>query len=324
MKEIVAWSEYCKTLSPILIEALVRAPVSAGPGALVKELARAAPDWHFRHAFCRGGWYRLGGVVDESGGKVSPNLEAWAEAALEERDGDLALLADDLADRKLHATRLVGRTHYLVAPAGDGPADFLQLEVEDLQEVRGHRLFPEGNPPASLEDLVDPRDPGGQPQPLGLPYYAFRRLTHVGAFLQRMLAQSPEPAPVHRMLDDWKDSSAGQTSAWCNHWVIALREHLDRYRQPVFRAQPIATLAGDPPIFGADAGARGVKLHAALQAFDREAGYPFAWYFHMLATKAVPHWVAQAVVEDALADFAYLPQRDVEVVRRWLHRPYSI
>ena len=44
----------------------------------------------------------------------------------------------------------------------------------------------------------------------------------------------------------------------------------------------------------------------------------------MLTTKAVPHWVAQTVVEDALAGFAYLPQRDVEIVRAWLHRPYSM
>lgn len=324
MKEVVAWSEYCKTLSPIIIEASIRAPVSAGPAALTKELAKLAPDWHFRHAFCRGGWYRLGGVVDEAGDRVSSNLETWAEGALAERNGDLALLADDFVGKRLSATRIVGRTHYLVAPAGDGAADFLQLEIEDLQEVRGHCLFADGEAPASLEELMDPRGHNGQPQPLGLPYYVFRRLTHVGAFLQRMLAQLPEPAPVHRMLEDWEKSSAGQTSAYCNHWVIALREHLDRYQQPIFRAQPIATLAGEPPAFAAAPGTNGPQLHAALQAFDRQVGYPFAWYFHMLTTKAVPHWVAQTVVEDALADFAYLPQRDVDVVRNWLHRPYAV
>lgn len=324
MNDVAAWPEYCKTLSPLLMEASVRAPVSAGPRALVKELARTAPDWPFRHAFCRGGWYRLGGVVDEAGNRLSDSLEAWSEAALAERDGDFGRLADDFADLALYATRMVGRTHYLVASAGDGPADFLQLEIEDLQEVRGHRLFAGDHPPSSLEELVDPRGQGSQARPLGLPYYAFRRLTHVGAFLQRMEAQSPEPAPVHRMLKDWETSSAGQASAYSNHWVIALREHQDRYQQPIFRAQPIATLAGNPPAFAADSGTRGVKLHAALQAFDREVGYPFAWYFHMLATKAVPHWVAQTVVEDALADFAYLPQRDVNVVRNWLHRPYSV
>jgi hypothetical protein len=49
-----------------------------------------------------------------------------------------------------------------------------------------------------------------------------------------------------------------------------------------------------------------------------------AWYFHMLTSKAVPHWVAQAVIEDALDGYAYLPPRDLEVVRHWLHAPYTL
>ena len=44
----------------------------------------------------------------------------------------------------------------------------------------------------------------------------------------------------------------------------------------------------------------------------------------MNSHQKVPHWVARSVVEDALAGFAYLPQRDVEVVRGWLHRPYAV
>jgi hypothetical protein len=44
----------------------------------------------------------------------------------------------------------------------------------------------------------------------------------------------------------------------------------------------------------------------------------------MLTGRALPHWVAQAVVEDAMNGFAYLPQRDTDLVRRWLHRPYSL
>jgi len=213
-----------------------------------------------------------------------------------------------------------------VASAGDGVDDFLQLEIEDLQEVRVHHLF--ANDPSTVEELVDPRaDPcggGDQALPLGLPFYAFRRLQHLGAFLRRMLAQKPEPAPIQRMIDDWSVSSSGGASAYYNHWVIATREHLDRYHQPIFRAQPIATLAGEAPEFGATPSDRGLALSAALTHFDRESGYPMAWYFHMLTSKAVPHWVADSVMADALNGFAYLPQRDVDVVRGWLHRPYSV
>lgn len=322
MKESLAWSEYCKSLAAAVVETCTRVPVSNGPGALVKALGLALPDWKFRHALSRGGWYRLGGIVDADGRRISDNLEAWLEAALAERDGDIGRLVDDFADRALYATRLVGQTHYLVAPVGDGNDDFLQLEIEDLQEMRAHRLF--ADEPASLEELVDPRASSEAPLPLGLPFYAFRRIQHIGAFLKRMLAQKPEPAPVHRMIADWTASSAGIASAYANHWVIATREHLDRYQQSVFRAQPIATLAGAAPDFTAAPGTSGLDLYAALGHFDREAGYPMAWYFHMLTSKAVPHWVAQTVVEDALAGFAYLPQRDVGIARGWLHRPYAL
>lgn len=323
MKDTLAWQEYCKTLAPTIQECCSRSPVSGGPAALVKQLGDALPEWQFRHKFSRGGWYRLGGVVDADGGRVAEHLEAWVEAALEAHHGDLGPLLDDLKATPRYATRLVGRTHYLIAPAGEGPADFLQLEVEELQEMRSHRLGEGAPAPTSLTELIDPEAPPAQLSPLGLPIYRFRRLCHVGAVLQRMAIQSPE-TPILRFLADWQQSSAGHASALYNHWVIALREYLDRYQQTQFRAQPIAILTGLPPVFDTVQGARELKLHSALQAFDREAGYPLAWFFHMLTTKAVPHWVAQIVVEDALAGFAYLPQRDIDVVRHWLHRPYTV
>lgn len=322
MKETLAWMEYCKSLAPAIVETCAKTPVSAGPAALVKALSSALPDWKFRHALARGGWYRLGGILGADGQRITDNLEAWVESELDARDGDFGLFAEEYGDSTLYATRLVGQTHYLVASVGDRDDDFLQLEIEDLQEMRVHRLF--ANEPTTIEELVDPRGGGTTPQPVGLPIYTFRRIQHIGAFLNRMLAQKAEPAPIHRMLDDWSKSSAGATSAYCNQWVIATREHLDRYHQPVFRAQPIPSLAGEPPEFGATQGTSGLKLQEALTHFDREVGYPMAWYFHMLTTKAIPHWVAQTVVEDALAGFAYLPQKDVDVVRSWLHRPYSV
>lgn len=322
MKETLAWTEYCKSLAPTIVETCAKVAVSGGPGTLVKALGAALPEWKFRHAVSRGGWYRLGGILDGIGQRVSDSLESWVQTAIDERDGDFHQLIDDFADQTLYATQLVGQTHYLVATASDDTDGFLQLEIEDMQEMRAHQIFV--NEPGSLEELVDPRGGADQPQAVGLPFYTFRRIQHIGAFLKRMLAQKPEPASIHRMLEDWAKSSAANTSAFYNHWVIATREHLDRYHQPVFRAQPIATLAGEPPEFDADNGNSGLKLQEALIHFDRETGYPMAWYFHMLTTKAVPHWVAQTVVEDSLAGFAYLPQRDVDVVRGWLHHPYSV
>jgi hypothetical protein len=321
-----AWQEYCKTLASSLQTACRQTPVSGGVGALLQQLEAVQPEWPFQYRLERGGWYRLGGVVDATGEPLSDNLEAWAHAVLETRGGDFAALLDELAATPRYATRLVGSTHYLVARTGDAPAEFLQLEIEQLRETVSHRLG-EGEP-NSLSELLDPLEISSRPRPelrgSHTPYYHFRRLAHTGATLERMAARLPEAPPIQRLLSDWQASSAGIAAEFSRHWLIAFREYLDRYQQTQYRAQVIAVFSGKRPGCAPTAGTNGLKLHAALQTFDRQAGYPFAWFFHLLITKAVPHWVAQTVVEDALNGFAYLPQRDLEIVRNWLHRPYVV
>lgn len=317
------WTERCKALEPALIEACAITPVAAGPNALIKELARQIPDLPFRRTLCRGGWYRLGGVVAEDGSRVSDDLEAWVEQALANHDGDFQALHETYVGSGLRATRRVGRTHYFVSGTGSQPGDFIQLEIEDLQETLSHTLFEEEHVATQVEDLVDHRQSEFNDQPVGLPSYAFRRITAISEFLAKARAQQPEPQAIHRFVEDWGKSSAGNTTALSNHWVIGVREHLDRYRQPIYRAQAVPALNGEPPLFNTKEGVRELALHDALVAFDRQVGYPFAWYFHMLTTKVVPHWVARVVVEDALAGFAYLPRRDEELVRNWLHNPYA-
>jgi hypothetical protein len=319
-----SWTERAKALEPAIVEVCTLIPVSAGPGALTKELARHLPELHFRRTLCRGGWYRLGGVLAADGTRVSDDLQSWVEMALDACDGDFEILREEYADKGLIATRRVGRTHYFIAQTGDKPGDFLQLEIEDLQETQAHKLFAQTPAPTQLEELVDPNLGHHNGQPIGLPCYTFRRLTHVGDLLARIRQQKPEAQPIHRFAEDWGNSSAGHATSLGNQWIIAVREHLDRFRQTIIRAQPVPAIDGEAPVFGAREGTRELALHDALVAFDRAAGYPFAWYFHMLTTKAVPHWVARVVVEDAMAGFAYLPRRDEEVVRHWLHAPYAL
>ncbi len=314
-------------LSQQVADCCVQVPVTQGPAALARELARLAPQLSFRVVLARGGWYRLGGVVDTHGQHIAADIERWAEAELERHGDDLAAVASAHADDMLRATRLTGKTHYWVARIGPGAADYIQIDIEELQEVICHALFPAGEVPASVDELVDPHDawPGHQ-SALGVPFYAMRRLTHVADFLAGMRAQKPEPQAIHRFIEAWEASSAGQTSDFCNHWVLALREHLDRYRQPIRSATPVAALNGAPPRFAGECGIhepRGLSLADALQGFDRQLGYPMAWFFHMITTKCVPHAVARCVIEDVQVGFNYLPDRDLRVVRNWLHHPYG-
>ncbi|QIK38561.1 hypothetical protein GWK36_11860 [Caldichromatium japonicum] len=311
-------------LSQRFAEACARVPVAQGPAALAKELARIAPHYAFREVLARGGWYRLGGVIDNQGRHVADDIERWVADELARHDDDLAAVAAAHAEKRLRATRLIGKTHYWVARTGSGAADFVQVEIEELQEVAYHTLFADGEVPASTEELVDPRAGcTGHPMALGMPFYQLRRVTAIADHLAAMRAQKPEPQPIHRFITDWERSSAAHASDFSNHWVIAVREHLDRYRQTIKSAIPVAAINGAPPRFESSYGARGLSLASALQQFDKQIGYPMAWFFHLLTTKAVPHAVATAVVEDMKEDFCYLPDRDMQVVRGWLHNPYN-
>ena len=251
-------------------------PTSIGSAGLAGELSRLTPQ-PLRNVLTRGGWYRPGGVVDGDGRRVAPDLVAWGETELARHDGDVHAWCEANADCGLRATRFVGCTHYLVAVAGPGAANFVQLEVEELQEVGGHPLFGAGDP-GSLEEVLDPSSSSASAdarygEPLGPPFFSLRRLTDVAAFVARMRAQRPEKFPAHRFIDAWQASSAATVADLAHHWVFALRETLGAYRQPILQASPIAALNGVPPRFSGVYGARGLALAAALHAFDRAVGH---------------------------------------------------
>ena len=316
------WTE----LSRKVAELCVRTPAAAGPTVLAREIAAFAPDLAFREVLSRGGWYRLGGIVDGSGKLVADDVEQWVASELAARDEDLGRLCDDYADSDFSATRLNGRTHYLVAASGPAATDFVQLEIEELQQVVCHKLFAADVPAASVEELVDPREEGpagAVAQPLGAPFLALRRLTPMTDFLARMRAQKPEPQHIHRFIEAWERSSAGAATQFSNHWVVTVREHLDRYQQTLLNAAPVAALNGAAPKFSAGFGVLGTALHEALTRYDKAAGYPMAWFFHMLTVKSVTHALASVVIDDLQAGFHYLPDRDVAVVKEWLFKPYG-
>ena len=316
------WDELARRIAQLCAQL----PATVGPAVLARELAALAPDLSFRETLARGGWYRLGGIVDAHRAHIADDLETWVEAALAAHDDDMATLCAAYVGQGLRATRSTGRTHYFVASTGPEAVDFVQLEIEELQEVVCHELFDGEVAPSGIEELVDPRGDGGACaafEPLGAPFLKLRRLTPVGEFLARMRAQKPDPQPIHRFIAAWEHSSAGGAAQFSNHWALAVREHLDRYRQTILYATPVAALNGAPPKFAAAFGAQGLALHEALARYDKAVGYPMAWFFHMLTTKSAPHALADAVIDDVQAGFHYLPDRDAAVVKEWLYRPYG-
>jgi hypothetical protein len=105
---------------------------------------------------------------------------------------------------------------------------------------------------------------------------------------------------------------------------VALREHLDRYRNPVLTASLVSRHARVLKPFHWNVELSGVEMGAQLQAFDRAAGYPSAWYFHLVAGTITPPKVAYAVVHDLEAGFSYLPETEAVLIKSWAEAPYSV
>lgn len=306
------------------IDSLAATPPRPHHSSLLEAANRLVPSCQFSHALSRGGWYRPGGLIRPDGTRLAEDLEAWAEAELDDCDGDLDALLERHADAGLLATRQSGRTHYFVAALGMGPAEFLQLEVEEVQEVLDRQLINPDEPPGDLPELTDPLHPAVvAAQPVNRPRYRFRRLTDV----RQALARQPVPlggqSALGRFMAEWAQSSAGAQGHFSDHWIVAVREHLDRYRNSVPHAAPISRHGRKLKPFHWDAQARGTTLANQLHAFDRAAGYPAAWYFHLVAGGITPHAVAYAIGEDLRSEFRYLPEGDATILERWLVEPYA-
>jgi len=285
---------------------------------LLDGLGRLLPGLVFQPVLARGGWYRPGGVVDIDQQRVANGLRQWAEQ--QAVDGDMQALLDACMQGQLFATRLLGRTHYLTAVTGSTAPEFVQLEVEELQEVLARYLSDPDWLPESLEEFVDPLDyPQLEPEPVGTPRLVFRRFVAVPELLADPDAMHVQA--LRRFLQDWERSSArGAQGHFCVHWILAIQDYIDsdgdarRNVHPV-PARPMERLTLPP-------GGHGAELANLIQEFDRKAGYPMAWFFHLLATGSVPHALGTQIVEDHAAGFSYLPARDLELLRNWAAAPY--
>jgi hypothetical protein len=219
-------------------------------------------------------------------------------------------------------TRHAGHTHYFVATYGAAPAEFLQLEVEELQEVIDRQLINPDAPPADLAELLEPLEAARlDAHAVAAPYYRFRRLTDMRQAMLRQPLVNGEASPLTRFMDEWQRRGIPRFSS---RWIVALREHQDRYRNKVLSASPVSLAARKLKPFHWNLEASGLDLAAQIHAFDKAAGYASAWYFHMVAGGLVPRDVAYAVARDLEAGFGYLVEADVQLLADWLDKPYAV
>jgi hypothetical protein len=300
--------------------------VSADHAALLQKLTYLYPHLCFQHVLTRGGWYRVGGIIAADGERISHNLRDWLE---QQAHGDPAQLIDDYGDAGYIATSLQGRTHYFVACSGERVEDFIQLEIEELQEVQDHMLFDPERLVDDLEELIDPLDVAKlDAEPRGAAFYSFRRFTDIGHFVHAMDDAAEHKAGkllrLQRFMRDWERSSSRHAGPFCHHWVLALREYTDAWGEQIREAKPISTFSEDVALMTLNGVHRGARLANLIHGFDHDIGYPMAWYFFMLSHREVPHQLAESIHRDLMGAYDYLPARDLKVLRDWSVEPYGI
>ena len=310
---------------PDLAAGIEKIPPRPHHSALLEVANRIRPGCTFHYVLSRGGWYRQGGVIAADGTRIADKLETWAKAELEACGGDMQELVERHAGSGLRVTRHTGRTHYFVATYGPAPEEFLQLEVEELQEVLDRIMIDTGNPPEDLQELIEPIIPAViEAQPVGAPRYQFRRLIDMRQTVAKVSFANGRKVGLPRFILDWSHSSAAARGHFSDHWIVALREHQDRYRNPVIAASLISCHARELKSFQWNTDLSGVEMSAQLQAFDRVAGYPSAWYFHLVTNIITPPAVAYNVARDLESGFSYLPETEAALVRSWVAAPYSV
>jgi len=293
---------------------------------LIQKLLRLYPELKFVHVLTRGGWYRSAGIIDANGNRITDSCRQWLET---KSNGDIHQLIDQYIDSAYIATVFVGKTHYFVAQTGDAASDFVQLQIEELQEVKHHLLFNEDSFADDIEDIIDPVDVEKlAEEPVTESRYLFRRITSISDFVQSMaekkLDKNKTAIPIQRFMQDWDRSSSKEARPFCHHWVLSLQQHTDPWGEPIMQAKPVSTFNQELSLMKVQSEYRGSELARLVHGFDHNIGYPMAWYFFMLSHSGVPHQLAEAIYKDLMGTYDYLPARDLKVLKDWSEKPYGV
>lgn len=194
-----------------------------------------------------------------------------------------------------------------------------------MQEVLERPLVERDWYPDSLEEFLEPLDyPKLEPEPVGRPYYQFRRITPISKLLHESPRVKQSLYNLRRFFQDWDHSSAGEGEPFCLDWVLALREYIDTDGECRRNARPVCAYPEQLPDLPPGEALQGVKLANAVHEYDRHLGCRFAWYFIMVSSKAANYSLAEAVLRDQIGAYGYLPARDLKVLRQWEERPYGV
>lgn len=292
---------------------------------LLKKIQELIPDYPVRLAKKGDEWYRLGGVVDMNGTRIANDLVEWTERTFIECGKNLQTLIEHSREQQFIATRQTGNTLYFVIQTGSKAEQFIQLDIDKTHEISDRLLINDRQPPEDLEEFIDPLEPECiESFCIGTARYQYRRKTDVAVFMDEINKYHIDEHPVQRFMDDWNRSTAGQQAILCEDWIVRPFRHVGRFNEQIINIELINTQSKNIPRLDDSAGKKGVALQALLTRFDRQAGYPFAWFFYLLKGKLVTPQTGTAVFKDISGDFSYLPDRDIAILKDWINTPYSV
>lgn len=292
---------------------------------LLANLQALNPDYPVRLAKTDEEWYRLGGIVDTQGRRIANDLIEWTERTYIECGKNIQTLIEHASEQKLIATRQTGNTLHFIVQVGNQAEQFVQIDIDKTQEMSDRLLVNPDYPPEDLEEFIDPLNPDCiETFSIGSARYTYRRKTDVAIFMTEINKYHLQEHPVQRFMDDWNRSSAGQKALFSDDWIIRPYRHTGRFGEQVINIEIIDTQSKNIPQLDDINGRKGVSLQNLLTRFDRQVGYPFAWFFYMVKGKNVPPNSGVAVFKDISGDFSYLPERDVAVLKDWVNTPYNV
>lgn len=301
-----------------------------GNELLLAKLQALAPGFKVHLARTGNEWYRIGGIVDTQGKRIANDLIEWTERTYIECGKNLQTLIEHTREQNLIATRQTGNTLYFVIQTGQKSEDFIQIDIDKTHEMADRLLVSNLYPPEDLEEFIDPLKPDCVDTFwIGAARYTYRRKTDVSVFMAEIKKQAHAVPgsfehPVQRFMDDWNNSSAGLNTPLSDDWIIRPYRQTGRFGEQIINVEIINTQSKNLPNVEASDGKKGTALYSTLSRFDRQVGYPFAWFFYMLKGRLVSPQSGADVFKDISKDFAYLPERDAAVLKKWVNSPYSV
>ncbi|NOS74539.1 MAG: hypothetical protein HOP36_08385 [Methyloglobulus sp.] len=298
---------------------------SADDELLLAKLQELIPSHKVRLARVGDEWYRLGGIVDMQGNRIAQDLVEWTERTFINCGKNLQTLIEHAQEEKLIATRQTGNTLHFVVQTGTKAEDFIQIDIDKTHEISDRLLVSEHNPPEDLEEFIDPLNPDClEAFSIGAARYSYKRKTDVAVFMDEINKYHIEEHPVQSFMDDWNRSSAGQKAVLSDDWIVRPFRNTGRFGEQIINVEIVNTQQKNVLQMEDVSGKKGTALSNLLSRFDRQAGYPFAWFFYMAKGKLVLPQIGVAVYKDVSGDFSYLPERDVAVLKDWVNTPYSV